>query len=331
MNVLIIGGTGIISSEVVKRCLEKHMSVTVMNRGKHNDELPQGVKLLVSDINDEIGTKELLKNKSFDTVIQFVAYHKKQVERDINMFKDMTKQYIFISSASAYQKPVQDYPITEETPLMNPYWDYSQHKIDCEAYLNTVKDLPITIVRPSHTYNKKNIMAVMKKEGFPYAHLKRLIEGKPIIIPGDGTSVWTITHASDVSYSFVDLIGNEQAYHETYHITGDKLYTWEQLSTILANVLGVKPQFIHIPTDLIIKYLPEMEGPLLGDKAWSAIFDNAKIKALSSNYRSTIGYEEVAKDVIAYYQQNKSLQTIDQDYEKTYDKLIEDYMKILNH
>jgi nucleoside-diphosphate-sugar epimerase len=331
MNVLIIGGTGIISSEVVKRCLERKMNVTVMNRGKHNDDLPKGVNVLVSDINDSKRTQKLLLDKSFDAVVQFVAYNKEQVERDIKIFKHITKQYIFISSASAYQKPVEDYPITEETPLVNPYWTYSQNKIACEAYLNTVKDLPITIVRPSHTYNKKNIMAVMKKEGFPYAHLKRLIEGKPIIIPGDGTSVWTITHAKDVSYSFVDLIGNEKAYSETYHITGDKLYTWEQLTIILGDVLGVKPNFVHIPTDLIIKYLPEMEGPLLGDKAWSAIFDNSKIKALSSGYRSTIGYEEVAKDVVSYYKNDESLQKIDLEYENAYDKLIEDYTKLLKH
>ncbi|MBN2300190.1 MAG: hypothetical protein JXC31_03270, partial [Acholeplasmataceae bacterium] len=191
--------------------------------------------------------------------------------------------------------------------------------------LNNVKDLNITIVRPSHTYDNKMIMAIMSRWQFEYAHIKRLIENKPIIIPGDGTSVWTITHAADFANSFVYLIGNKKAYNEVFHITGEKLYTWEQLTNITAKALGVKANIIHIPTDFIVQNMPEMVGPLLGDKSWSAIFDNSKIKTISKEYTSKIGYEDVIDDVIKYYKEHVELQKISDDYEKLYDKTIKLY------
>jgi nucleoside-diphosphate-sugar epimerase len=325
MKILIIGGTGTISTYVVSKCLEMKMNVTVMNRGSHNDSMPNGVKLIVGNINDEEETKKLLSDKYFDSVIQFVAFTKEHVERDVRLFKGKTDQYIFISSASAYHKPVEDYPFTEKTPLLNPYWDYSRNKIACEEYLNKVNDLNVTIVRPSHTYDNRMIMAIMSRWQFEYAHIKRLIDGLPIIIPGDGTSVWTITHASDFANSFVYLIGNKQAYNEVFHITGAKLYTWEQLTNILAKALGVKANIIHIPTDFIIKHMPEMEGPLLGDKSWSAIFDNSKIKSISKEYTSKIGYEDVVEDVVKYYEENVKLQRISKDFENLYDETIKLY------
>jgi len=325
MKILVIGGTGTISTYVVRKCLEMNMDITVMNRGNHNNVVPYGVKLIVGNINDEEETKKLLNNQYFDTVIEFVAFTKQQVERDVRLFKGKTDQYIFISSASAYHKPVEDYPITEDTPLFNPYWEYSRNKIACEEYLKNVKDLNVTIVRPSHTYDNKMIMAVMTRWGYDYAHIQRLIDGKPIIVPGDGTNVWTITHASDFANSFVYLIGNKKAYNDVFHITSNRLYTWDQLTNILAKELGVKPNIIHIPSDFIIKYLPEMEGPLLGDKSWSAIFDNSKIKSISKEYTSKIGYEDVVKDVIKYYRDNPETHKISSDYEELYDKVIELY------
>lgn len=327
MNVLIIGGTGIISTYVVRKCIDRGMNVTVMNRGSHHDELPQSVHRIHQDINDEEGASQKLTGLYFDSVIQFVAFTVDQVRRDIRLFKDKTDQYIFISSASAYHKPVEDYPITEKTPLHNPYWTYSQQKIECEQYLNSITDVNVTIVRPSHTYNNKMIMAVMTRWQYDYAHMKRLIEGRPIIIPGDGTSLWTITHASDFANGFVSLIGNKKAYHEVFHITGDKLYTWQQLTNMLAKALGVKANIVHIPSDFIIKHMPEMEGPLLGDKSWSAIFDNSKIKSISQSYTSLIGYEDVVEDVIKHYQNNPSLQLISEEYEALYDQVIDLYLK----
>lgn len=331
MKVLIIGGTGIISTYVLKKCIDVGYDVTVMNRGHRNQDLPKDVNFIACDINDESKAKQILEDHFFDSVIQFVAFTKDQVERDIRLFRDKTRQYIFISTASAYQKPVEDYPITEKTPLENPYWEYSRNKIVCESYLNSVKDINVTIVRPSHTYNNHMIMAPMTRWNYEYAHIKRLLDGKPIIIPGDGTSVWTITHASDFANSFVYLIGNKEAYQDVFHITGEILYTWEQLTHILANALGVKPQIIHIPSDVIIKYIPEMEGPLLGDKTWSAIFDNSKIKSISKEYSSKVRYEDIVHNVIKHYQEHPELQRVSEEYENLYDSLIEIYQKLISY
>ena len=325
MKVLIIGGTGTISSYVVKKCLEKQMDVTILNRGNSSTN-EKNLKTIIADITDESDVREKLANQSFDSVIQFVAYDTTQIEKDMRIFKDKTKQYIFISTASAYQKPLSTYPITEDTPLKNPYWEYSRNKIACEKYLSTVKDLPITIVRPSHTYDNHKIMTIVKRDGYEYAHIARLEANKPVIIPGDGTSLWTITHALDFANSFVELIGNEAAFSETFHITSNKIYTWEELTNIIAKKLGVQAKIIHIPTDYIIKYFPELKGPLLGDKTWSAVFDNSKIKSITKKYTSKIGYEDVVEEAIKHYQANKDLQRVDFEFERIYDQLVEDFL-----
>jgi len=328
MNVLIIGGTGTISQAVVQRSIEMGMDVTVLNRGHHNQVLPKGVKQLIGDIHQEDTIKTLLNGHFYDCVIDFIAFTKDHVERDVRLFKDKTNQYIFISSASVYQKPMVNYPITEGTPRHNPYWSYSRDKIACEVYLENLEDFTYTIVRPSHTYNEHMIMAPVIRWGFEYAHIKRLKEGKPVIIPGDGTSLWTITHALDFAKSFVDLIANHKAYNQAYHITSKKLYTWDQLTQMTAQALGVKAHIIHIPTDIIIKYLPELEGPLLGDKTWSAIFDNIKIQSISQNYQSSIGYEDVVHKVVEYYQKHPEKQMISHEFEKIYDQIINMYGNI---
>lgn len=327
MNVLVIGGTGIISTYVVKKCLSMGMEITVLNRGNKADSLPAGVSQLIGDINNETESKALLEGKHYDCVIQFVAFTVDQVKRDVRLFQGKTNQYIFISSASAYQKPVQDYPITEQTPLDNPYWEYSRNKAACETYLTQQKDLTTTIIRPSHTYNNQMIMVPVARWGYEYAHIKRLIEGLPVIIPGDGTSLWTITHASDFANSFVYVIGNPNTYHQTYHITAEKYYTWEQLTHITASALGVKANIIHIPSDFIIRHIREMEGPLLGDKTWSTIFDNSKIKSISKDYTSIVGYEDVVQDVIQYYQTYKNNQKVSLEFESLYDHVIKEYQK----
>lgn len=329
MKILIIGGSGTISTYVVRKCVEMKMDVTILNRGIHHVDLPKSVKIIIGDIKDKQVMMKLMKDYFYDSVIEFVAFTKEDVQRDIEVFKGKTRQYIFISSASAYHKPVEDYPMTEETPLKNPYWSYSQDKIECEEYLKTVIDMNITIVRPSHTYDNKMIMAVMTRWGYEYAHIQRLKDGLPIIIPGDGTSVWTITHAKDFANSFVYLIGNEAAYNDVFHITGEKLYTWDQFTQMMAQALGVKAHIIHIPTDFIIQMMPEMEGPLFGDKSWSAIFDNSKIKKISQEYTSNIGYEDVVMDVIKYYESQPEKQKISEEYEELYDLTIELYQKNL--
>lgn len=325
MHVLMIGGTGTISRYVVNRCLEVGIKVTLLNRGNHLDQIPEGVNVLIGDIKDHDQVKSLLENQYFDTVIDFIAFTVDDVKRDVDLFSNKCDQYIFISSASAYKKPLPSYPITEDIPVENKYWAYSQNKADAENYLKTVKNFNYTIVRPSHTYDDQTLLVVIKKDGYPYAHIKRLIEGKPVIIPGDGTSLWTVTHASDFAYGFVDLIGHKKAALETYHITGDKYYTWDDLTHMMANYLGVKAHIIHIPSDVIIQYIEDLRGPLLGDKACSAIFDNKKIKSISSHYQSTIGYDDIVGKAINHYLNHESLQKIDLDFEKTYDLLIKKY------
>lgn len=328
MHVLMIGGTGTISQYVVKRCLDVGIEVTVLNRGNHQDAIPTGANSLIGDINNHEQVKSLIKDQYFDTIIDFIAYTVDDVKRDVMLFRDKCNQYIFISSASAYQKPLPFYPITEDIEVVNQYWDYSQHKADAEHYLKTIKDFNYTIVRPSHTYDDQTLLVVIKKDGYPYAHIKRLIEGRPVIVPGDGTSLWTVTHASDFAYGFVDLIGNKKAYQEAFHITGDKYYTWDDLTHMMANHLGVKAHIIHIPSDIIIHYFKDLEGPLLGDKACSAVFDNAKIKRFSKHYQSAIGYDEIVGRAMNHYLNDKTLQKVDDEFEKTYDLLIEKYQTL---
>ena len=329
MKVLFIGGTGLISKAVSNLCVKTGIELSVMNRGNNNHLIPDHVQKYVLDIYDENAVIEFLEDRSFDVVVNWIAFTKEHVERDYRLFKGKTKQYIFISSASAYQKPVVDYPITEETPLENPYWEYSRNKKYCEEYLMSIHsdDFNVTIVRPSHTYDDTKLMISIKTWGAEYAHIDRLLKGKKVIIPGDGTSLWTITHNTDFAEAFVPLLGEKKAYGETYHITSDKVYTWEKLNEIMAECLGVTPNIIHIPTDFILKYLPHMEGELLGDKTWSAIFDNSKIMQIAKNYSPKVKYEDIAPIAVKHYLENKEVQNIDRDFEKIYDTIIADYLK----
>jgi nucleoside-diphosphate-sugar epimerase len=329
MNVLFIGGSGQISTAVSRLAVKKGINLTVLNRGNKNSVLPNEITQLTGDIYNVDQMKELLKGKSYDCVVQWIAFNTDHVKRDYELFNKITKQYIFISSASAYQKPVVDYPITENTPLENPYWQYSRDKIACEDYLNSVHsdEFNVTIVRPSHTYDDFKLMTIIKTWGGEYGHIDRLLKGKKIIIPGDGTSLWTITHNTDFADAFVELLGNEKAYGESYHITSDKVYTWDRLNEIIADALNVKADVVHIPTDFILKYLPHMEGDLVGDKMWSAIFDNSKIKTIAPNYSPKVRYEDIAKGAVKYFLENKEMQNIDTDFEQVYDKIIADFLK----
>lgn len=329
MKILFIGGTGLISTAVSKLLLKGKDELYILNRGNNNSSLPSGATFLIGDMNDEESIKELLKDDKFDSVVQWIAFTKEQVERDYRIFNGITKQYVFISSASAYSKPILKYPITEDVPLGNKYWEYSDNKRKCEEYLMSISnnDFNVTIIRPSHTYNDEKIVAVIKSWGAPYTIIDRLLKGKKTIIPGDGTSLWTLTYNVDFAEAFVKVLGNKLTYGEIYHLTSDYIYTWERINEILCENLGVTPNIIHIPTDFIIKYAPFLEGELLGDKTWSAIFDNTKIKKIAPNFKSKTGYEDIAPLAIKRILNDQKLQSVDANFNKWYDNIISEYEK----
>lgn len=332
MKVLFIGGSGLISTAVSKLLIEKDYNLYLLNRGNNNNALPKGIKFLIGDINNEEQVQELIKDEHFDVIVDWIAFTKEDVMRDYHLFKGKTDQYVFISSASAYYKPILSYPITEKMPLGNKYWEYSDNKRLCEEYLTSINDdsFNITIIRPSHTYNDDKIVSIIKSWSDPYTIIDRLLKGDKIIIPGDGTSLWTLTYNQDFAQTFIKVLGNKKTFGEAYHITSDFVYTWERINEILCENLGVKSNVVHIPTDFIVKHAPFLKGELLGDKHWSLIFDNSKIKEIAPNYKSKTRYEEIASKAIKRILENKELQTIDEGFNEWYNRLIDDYETSLN-
>ncbi len=295
MKALIIGGTGTISSAVTELALKQGWEISMLNRGKK--PVPNGVHSLVADIHDEVMVRSLIDDSQYDVVAQFIGYGAEDVERDIRLFAGHTRQYIYISSASVYQKPLLYYPITESTPVRNPYWEYSQGKIAAEEVLNKAyreNNFPITIVRPSHTYDgTKPCVAIHGNKGV-WQIVKRILDEKPVIIPGDGTSLWVLTHASDFAKGFVGLMGNPRVVGQTYHITTDEVMTWNQIHSIIAATCGKQLIPCHVASDFLIKHqgVYDLRGSLLGDKANSLIFDNTKIKRAVPDFRCTMSMAE---------------------------------------
>ena len=281
MKVLFIGGTGNISTLVSKLCIEKGIDLYLLNRGMRKVEIP-GAKIINSNIANFEQTAALLGEDKWDAVVNWIAFNVDDIERDINLFSGKTKQYIFISSASAYQKPPSHPVITESTPLYNPYWDYSQNKIACEERLNYEyrnKNFPVTIVRPSLTYD--TVIPVIMGGWTEYTIIDRIKKGKEIIVHGDGTSLWVVTHAEDFAKGFVGLIGHQQAIGHSFHITSDEVLTWDQIYRALAEAVGVEANIVHISSYFIVNHEKSLVGSLLGDKSYSVIFDNTKIKTFS--------------------------------------------------
>jgi nucleoside-diphosphate-sugar epimerase len=237
-----------------------------------------------------------LGDKKFDVVCQFRAYTADQVSRDIKTFTGKTGQYIFISSASAYQKPAHHYIITERTPLVNPYWEYSRNKIACEKLIQKQKKLPYTIVRPSHTVRTGMPIQL----GDPDAALRRMMAGKPVVIAGDGTSLWTLTRSKDFAVPFVKLFGKKAALGEDFQITSDRAFTWDQIHDAIARAFGLKAIHAHVPTDTLIRYHKEWEGPLMGDKTWSVVFDNSKIKKVAGKFEASENLDEILKQSVKH-------------------------------
>jgi nucleoside-diphosphate-sugar epimerase len=323
LNVLFIGGTGVVSSACTDLCVEKGIDLTLLNRGQSTRSVPDNVTILNADIRDPKQVKAILKNQTFDVVVDWIAYTQEHVENDYHVFKDKTAQYIFISSASAYQKPSSKLPIKEEEPLINPLWEYSRSKILCEKYLMKMYEkynFPVTIVRPSHTYDRTKIAL-----SGGYTAINRIRKGKKVIIHGDGTSLWTLTHHRDFAAGFIGLLGNSKAIGEAYHITSDEVLTWNQICGIFADVLGVDANIVHIPSDFIYQFDKEWGEGLLGDKAHCMIFDNTKIKQINPDFQAKISFREGAKEILFWYDEDPERRIVDSLLDSKMDEIIEHF------
>jgi nucleoside-diphosphate-sugar epimerase len=318
MNVLFIGGTGIISTSCVELALARGWSVTLMNRGL-SGPAPKGCRQLTADIRDPEQVASAMGSLEFDAVLDWVAFLPGHVETDIGLFRGRTGQYVFISSASAYQTPPEKLPVTEETPLENPFWAYSRDKIACEERLRDEmgKDFPATIVRPSHTYGRAR---------FPfnggYTYLKRIREGKPVVLPGDGTSVWTMTHARDFAVGLLGLLGKKEALGEAFHITSDELLTWNGIFEILGRHLGREPVLAHLPSSAVMKVDKELGAGFWGDKAHSMVFDNSKVKKVVPEFEAIIPFAEGSKEIVDWYDEDPSRQQADPFFDALQDRLV---------
>ena len=329
MKILFIGGTGVISTACTALAAERGMDVTLLSRGQHRAQLPPGVKTLMADANDP-ATCQKLERESFDAVVDWIAFTPADIERDLKLFRGRTRQFIFIRSASAYQKPPAHYVITESTPLSNPHWDYSRKKIACEERLmKAYRDeaFPVTIVRPSLTYGFTLIPLVLNSWQYSYTAVDRMIRGQKMAVPGDGSSLWVITHNTDFAKGLIGLLGHPQAIGEAFHITSDEVLTWNQLFRIVGETAGMEPKLVHIPSDFIAACIPEKEGTLLGDKAVSVVFDNSKIKRFVTDYRATTTFAEGVRQSLAWFNADPSRKQIDHAVNAVQDKLISTYEK----
>lgn len=326
MKALFIGGTGTISAGITRELPELGWELYLLNRGNRNGDLPEGTKVLEADINDEERVAELIADLQFDVVADFIAFEPKALERDYRLFKGKTKQFMFISSASAYQKPLSDYRITEGTPLANPHWQYSRNKIACEDYLMKLyreEGFPVTIIRPSHTYDERSVPLGVHGSMGSWQVLKRMLDGKPVIIHGDGTSLWTVTHNSDFARGFIGLMGNIHAIGEAVHITSDESVTWNQLYHIVADALETELKVVHVASSFLAAVSPQdLEGGLLGDKANTVVFDNAKLKRLVPGFAATVRADQGIRRTVAHMLSHPELQKEDPEFDAWCDKVI---------
>ncbi len=327
VKVLFIGGTGNISTSCSKLALEKGIDLYLLNRNETKVNIP-GATVLRADIHNIEEVKSVLADYSFDVVVNWIAYVPEDVKNDYELFKGKTKQYIFISSASAYQKPLRHHIITESTPITNPYWEYSRNKIACEDWLMEkyrAEQFPITIVRPSHTY--ATILPALIGNGRNYTVIDRMKKGKEVIVHGDGNSLWVLTHSDDFAKGFVGLLGNYHAIGHTFHITSDEVLTWNQIYEIMAEAVGVKPRIVHIPSDVINNYDKQVGSSLLGDKAYSVIFDNTKIKSFVPDYKATISFKEGIKKMLTWFNEKEERKKVSKEENDLIDNILDEFRK----
>lgn len=321
MRVLFIGGTGTISSACSELALRNGVDLFLLNRGTSCRPAPEGATVLRADISNRDQAREALGDLSFDAIVNWVAFHPDEVEADFALFGRRTKQYVFISSASAYQKPPALLPITESTPLANPYWEYSRNKIACEdllVRLHRESGFPATIVRPSHTYDKTRLPIYGR-----YTIVDRMRRGLPIVVPGDGTSLWVLTHHVDFAKGFVPLLGNPRAIGEAFHITSDELLSWNQIYKMIGAAAGVPdPEIVHVPSEIIARHDRMWGDSLLGDKMHSVIFDNTKIKQLVPDFAASIPYAVGVREVMAWFDADSDRQVVEQGINDTINSMI---------
>jgi nucleoside-diphosphate-sugar epimerase len=326
MKVLFIGGTGNISLSCTQLAAERGVDLYLLNRGRTGAEVPAGVKVISGDVR---GTEiaKALEGQTFDAVVDFIGFEPGDVERDIALFRGRTGQYIFISSISVYQKPPTSYVVTESTPLSNPFWEYARLKIACEERLMREyreNGFPVTIVRPGHTYGRSMIPAGVG--GSSYLVVDRMRRGKPIIVHGDGTALWVLTSSRDFAKGLVGLLGNTQAIGHAFHITTDEVLTWTQIYQAIGRAVGVEPKLVCVSADAVAPYLDaNRAGSLLGDKMWSTVPDNTKIKRFVPDYVATTRFAEGVKESIAWHDADKGRQKISDEVDRTLDEIIERY------
>ena len=330
MKILFIGGTGLISSACSDLAVSRGHELFILNRSASTMyPLPEGATLLQGDIHaDEAQLAALVAGHRFDAVVDYIAFSVNDIERDLRLFRDRTDQFVFISSASAYQKPPKSYLITEETPLENPYWEYSRNKIACEDRLMQAhrdEGFPVTIIRPSHTYGPTQIPFGVSSWLHPWTVVDRMKRGQKVIVPGDGTSLWVLTWNADFAKGLVGLLGNQKAIGEAFQITSDQVLSWDQIHLEVYQALGLEPNVVHIPSDLIAAYWPPATGSLIGDKSNSVVFDNSKIKRFVPDYLCEVDWAEGARRSLAWFEAHPKFQTIDHEMNSLWDQMISSY------
>ena len=328
MRILIIGGTGTISSAITRQLAASGQDLWLLNRGTRKQEVPAGVKQIVADISNEEEVKRLLGDMQFDAVCEFIGFVPEQVERDIRLFKGRTRQYVYISSASAYNKPASNHVINEGTTLANPYWEYSRNKIACEELL--MKEyrenaFPVTIVRPSHTYCERSVPVSVHGLKGSWQVLKRMIDGKPVVVQGDGSSLWTLTWNEDFARGFIGLLGNPKAIGEAFQIMSDESLTWNQVYKCVADALGVQFHPYYVSSEFLAAVAPkeyDFTGNLLGDKSVTVVFDCSKLKRVVPGFQATTRFHEGVRRCVAYLLSHPELQVEDEEFDAWCDQVI---------
>ncbi len=331
MKILFIGGSGVISRAATQQTIAAGHELWLLNRGKRRPI--EGTHSLVADLADLESVRSVLRGHTWDVVVQWIAFTPADIRRDLGLFRDSTSQYIFISSASIYQKPLSHYLITESTPRANPRWEYSRLKIACEQELEAAHQtsgFPAVMVRPSLTYGDDQVPLVLNAWNQSWTAIDRMRRGAPMIVPGDGTSLWTITHNTDFAAGLVGLFGNPATHGHAFHITSDEVLTWNQIFQQAAQAAGVTaPRIVHIPSDFLISCVPSVEGTLLGDKAVSAVFDNTKIKRFVPGFAAGTLFAAGIRRTVAWFDADPARKQIDQETNQRWDKLVSAYERAL--